>query len=105
MVGLHPPASSGWPELVVQATTGNATATSPVSGAVVVVEAAAPTEPGADGDVDAGPMSELPHPDTSTATDAMVATTTLTPVPFRHRRGRAAEFAVITGHVITGHRR
>ena len=63
-VGFHPELPSGVPEAVVHATTGNATATSPVSGevvAVVAVGAAAP--PAGVGEVVvADPMSELPHP-------------------------------------------
>lgn len=60
MVGFHPELPSGAPELVVHATTGKATATSPVSGAVVAVVDVAP--PLVVGElVVAEPMSELPQ--------------------------------------------
>ena len=75
MVGLHPGLSSGAPELVVQATTGKATATSPVSGAVVVVDVVFPVDWGTGGVVDAEPMIELPQPDTSAPADSSTAPT------------------------------
>jgi len=77
-------------------TTGKATATSPESGAVVVVEAAvALPDAGAGGVVEADPISELPQADTRAPT--ATRPTSLPPVRLRPRHRVAAEISVITG--------
>ncbi len=63
--GLHPCVPRDAPEAEVQATTGNATATSPFSGAVVGVTVD-PDEPDGAGAVGLAASSDVPHPVTNT---------------------------------------
>jgi len=75
MLGFHPEESSGAPDALVQATTGNATATSPVIGIVVVVTGA-----GSVVDVpEESALSDEPQP--ATRMPAVRATTTTVHLP------------------------
>jgi hypothetical protein len=58
-VGFHPSSPNDAPELDVQATTGKATPTDPPTPVVEVEDTEAAEDVGV---VEAGPISELPHP-------------------------------------------